>query len=137
MYFNLMKHFEFKNISYLGIDIVPNVIQKNIETYATQTINFDCQSITDYQVDSEFDLVLIKDVLQHLSSTNITKILQNTKHCKCVIVTNDYSVDNNNEISDGEYSSIDLLQSPYNLIGSYIFEWQSCNFLKKSLMVRL
>ncbi len=131
--FNLMMHFNFNKIEYVGIDIVDYIIVKNQQLYGISNIKFKCESITEYKMDNHYDLIILKDVFQHLSINNIKKILGNINKNKHVIITNDYSDNNNNnDINDGGYSSIDLLKFPYNKMGQFVFEWQSCFFLKKS-----
>jgi SAM-dependent methyltransferase len=128
--FNLMKHFDCIGIDYLGIDIVDHVILKNKQLYETTNIKFKCESLIDYSSDINFDLVLCKDVLQHLSYINIIKVL-NIKNYKYALYTNDFDDTINSDVEDGKYSAIDLSNPPYNITGEYTFEWQSCFFKKK------
>jgi 2-polyprenyl-3-methyl-5-hydroxy-6-metoxy-1,4-benzoquinol methylase len=134
--FNLMKHFNFTNRTYLGIDIVPYLIEDNNIKYGNCTIKFEATSILNYSFDECFDLIIIKDVFQHLSTDNVKHILSNIKNVKHIIITNDY-VDINTDISDGGYTPINLSTDPFNMLGEYIFEWQSCNFLKKTFKLKL
>jgi SAM-dependent methyltransferase len=128
--FNLMRHFDFVGIDYLGIDIVDHVILKNQQLYESVNIKFKSQSIIDYVGNVNFDLILCKDVLQHLSQTNVLKIL-NIKNYKYALYTNDFSGNVNNDVEDGTYSPIDLLKHPYNINCECVFEWQSCFFKKR------
>lgn len=128
--FNLMKHFDLTKINYLGIDIVDHIIIQNQQLYGNSNIKFKSESVVDYQNDVSVDLILCKDVLQHLSQTNILKVL-NIKNYKYALYTNDFSDDVNSDVEDGKYSAIDLSKSPYNVIGEYTFEWKSCFFKKR------
>ena len=128
--FNLMKHFNFTGIYYLGIDIVDHIIIQNQQLHGTSNIKFKSESVIDYLNDTHVDLILCKDVLQHLSQTNILKVL-NIKNYKYALYTNDFSDDVNSDVEDGKYSAIDLSKSPYNVIGEYTFEWKSCFFKKR------
>lgn len=124
--FNLMRHFDFTNINYKGVDIVEHIISQNINLYSSKNIKFEVNSICEYYNTEEFDLVICKDVLQHLSHDNINKILH-IKNYKYALYTNDYNSDVvNYKIEDGQYSPIDLSKDPYNMDGEYIFEWLSC-----------
>ena len=125
-----MRHFDFVGIDYLGIDIVDHVILKNQQLYESVNIKFKSQSIIDYVGNVNFDLILCKDVLQHLSQTNVLKIL-NIKNYKYALYTNDFSGNVNNDVEDGTYSPIDLLKHPYNINCECVFEWQSCFFKKR------
>jgi len=42
----------------------------------------------------------------------------------------------NADINDGGYTPIDLSIEPYNVKGEYIFEWQSCDTLKKCYLIK-
>lgn len=133
---NLMKHFDFSSLYYKGIDIVDCVIQTNIERYKRENVEFETSSITDYDFNVPFDLIICKDVLQHLSSTNVLKILGKIKNFKYSLFTNDFDETNfNNPILDGDYTAIDLKNSPYNALGEYVFEWKSFIFLKRTFLI--
>ena len=128
--FNLMKHFDFSKIDYIGIDIVDHVIIRNQQLYTNSNIKFKSESVLDYVNDTSVDLILCKDLLQHLSKESIFRIL-NIKNYKYALYTNDYSDANNSDVEDGNYSPIDLSKNPYNINGEYVFEWQSCFFKKR------
>lgn len=128
--FNLMKHFDFTNIDYIGIDIVDHIIVQNQHLYTESNIKFKSESLINYSNDISADLILCKDLLQHLSKTSIFHIL-NIKNYKYALYTNDYAEVNNSDVEDGNYSPIDLSKEPYNVTGEYIFEWQSCFFKKR------
>jgi len=128
--FNLMKHFNFTGIYYLGIDIVDHIIIQNQQLHGTSNIKFKSESVIDYLNDTHIDLILCKDLLQHLSKESIFRIL-NIKNYKYALYTNDYSDVNNSDVEDGNYSPIDLSKDPYNINGEYVFEWQSCFFKKR------
>ena len=57
------------NISYLGIDIVEELINKNILYYKSKNINFKCADILDYKTDKYYDLLLIRDLFLHIKIT--------------------------------------------------------------------
>lgn len=128
--FNLMRHFNFDGIVYHGVDVVDFVIQNNIQTYGTSNLTFESTSIVGYTPKQKYDLVLCKDVLQHLPTSDVADILRILTN-NLSLVTNDYSVGYNQNVQSGKYSPIDLNSPPYSMNGRYVFEWQSCTFFKK------
>ena len=63
--FLVMKHFEFNSDEkYEGLDCVDFLIDSHNENYSTDNIGFICQDIS-VDVPSGYDLVILKDVIQH------------------------------------------------------------------------
>src|SRR5690349_1094208 len=62
--------------TYLGIDIVGSVIEQNKQRFARPNVSFVCTNPLDENFDPpRGDLLLLKDVLQHLSNANVKKLL--------------------------------------------------------------
>jgi SAM-dependent methyltransferase len=128
--FNLMRHFNFDGIVYHGVDVVDFVIQNNIQKYGTPTLTFESASIINYTPKQKYDLVLCKDVLQHLPTNDVVSIL-NILTNNLSLVANDYAENCNQNVPAGKYSPVDLSKPPYSVAGQYVFHWQSCTFPKK------
>jgi SAM-dependent methyltransferase len=78
-----------KNLKYIGVDIVEDLIKRNRQQYETIDIKFHCLDIiTDDLPDAE--LCLIRQVLQHLSNSQIISILQKIKKYKYILITEHY-----------------------------------------------
>lgn len=127
--FNLMKHFNFDQLDYVGVDIVSHVIESNNKNYIKSNIKFLEYDITQYTSTYIFDLVILKDVLQHLSNDNILKILKNINFSKNIIFVNDYC-EENVDSTNGGYRPINLNNYPFNLNCKKLFEYNSCGFIK-------
>lgn len=113
----LHRHINLNNRKYIGVDIVNKVIQINKKKFEKNNITFECKNFLKDSI-PDSDLLIIKDVLQHLSNENILKffkILKNTKY-KYILITNDISKFNLNniDIPDGMYKPIDITREPYN-----------------------
>jgi SAM-dependent methyltransferase len=128
--FNLMKHIDFTNITYLGIDIVDSIINQNRQLYPN--LYFLCDDITLYNNMLDVDLYIIKDVLQHLSFNNIHKIIDNLPKNKYVLITNDITESENIDCNDGEYHNLQLNKPPFNLVINQELVFNSCDFLKRT-----
>lgn len=78
-------------IQYSGYDIVQNVVENNNKEYANENVTFFHQDIITSSSIKGYDLVIIKDVLQHLSDEHVIKILDSVLiNNKYVIIKNGY-----------------------------------------------
>ena len=113
----LHKHINLNNKKYLGIDIVDEVIKVNKKKYGNLKIDFLCNNFLKEKIPNA-DLIIVKDVLQHLSDENIKTFLNNIKNVKYkyLLITNDVSKFNLNyfDIPNGMYKPLDITKSPYN-----------------------
>lgn len=84
------KHIEISNnLSYVGIDIVPELITSNQQAHGSSNVRFICADAVEDEI-PEADIVIIKDVLQHLSNESVKLILSKSlAKAKILIVTND------------------------------------------------
>jgi hypothetical protein len=72
--------------NYIGVDCVDDLIENHKKKYATDEVHFECLDITrDVLPDGE--LCLIRQVLQHLSNSEILSVLNKCKKYPYVIVT--------------------------------------------------
>lgn len=124
----------YQNVDYLGIDIVPNVIEQNIKKFQRSNLKFELQDCTSYTSEKVFDMVIIKDVLQHLSYENCHKILHNVKY-KMLIVTNDLTAQNT-ECIDGDHRPLNITIDPFNLKSLFEFTFPSSPFRKHTVVTR-
>ena len=87
----IMKHFTFKdNEKYTGIDCVESVIDANNTKYNNSQISFKQKDIS-LDIPKGFDLIIIKDVIQHWDDETITPFLDKLlKHNKYVYSVNGY-----------------------------------------------
>lgn len=76
-------------ISYVGVDVVQSLIEDNRRKYASENVEFRCLNIVEDEL-PDADLCLIRQVLQHLSNAEISKILENCGKYKYLIVTEHY-----------------------------------------------
>lgn len=125
--------------SYLGVDIVQSVINENNKNYKTLKINF--QTITEEYQFPKVDLIVCKDVLQHLPNNQVDQILKKMINCsKFMVITNDILVDNEITNSDcviGKSRPIDLSQDPWNFSIQKKFTWEkSKNRLKETVLIK-
>lgn len=107
------------SIDYCGVDISTTVIQHNVIRYANKGVEFCCADIV---VDAlpEADLIVLRQVLQHLSNETIAKVLERVANYPNVIICDEIRPNveiPNVDIEDGganrvNYESSLLLEHP-------------------------
>jgi SAM-dependent methyltransferase len=61
--------------TYTGYDIVPEVIARNVESFQTDAVRFVCADFLAVPP-KEGDLLIVKDVLQHLSNASVMRFIE-------------------------------------------------------------
>tara|TARA_Y100001970_G_scaffold187707_1_gene228359 strand:+ start:158 stop:769 length:612 start_codon:yes stop_codon:yes gene_type:complete len=88
---NFSKFINFGDKEYLGIDCVKSVIENNIKNYENQNIRFIHKIVNDDYIPKGYDLIIIKDVIQHWTDEDILNYLnQILINNKFVFSTNGY-----------------------------------------------
>lgn len=117
-----------ENMTYTGLDVVKSVILKNKEKYPKYNFYHSNAILDDIPI---ADLILCKDVLQHLTNEQVKKITNKIKkNCKYAIITNDVEHTlvkmknfTNIDIAVGEGRFLRLQDSPFNLQGEDLLEY--------------
>lgn len=104
---------------FIGIDIVPELIQKNIENYGGENIKFQCKDIINSYL-PKGDLLLCRDCLVHLSYENILQFFSNFKKSKITYLltttfTNKDRVNKDVIVNKGTWRPLNLQNAPFNL----------------------
>ncbi len=121
--FNIGKELVKYTKKYVAVDIVTNLIAYNKEKFKAENLEFHCMDIAVNDLPSG-DCALLRQVLQHLSNTEIQSIVSKLTHFKYVILTEhlpegDFTP--NKDIISGQgtrlkkQSGINLLAPPFNL----------------------
>jgi len=122
--FVLGQEYNLAGISYLGLDVSELIISKN-SIYENPLIKFIAADAEFFQF-PESDLVLIKDVFQHLPNNSIVRIFERVMTtARYILICNDYtnSDEINQDIEVGGWRGIDLLSEPFS------FDLESvCNY---------
>ena len=112
---------------YVGLDVVEGLVKRNIEKYANEDVDFRAIDITNDDL-PEGDVVFIRQVLQHLSNSEIEKIVTKLlTSYRFIVLTEHLPVDSfvpnmdkprgfqvRLELEDGA-SGIVLTEPPFNL----------------------
>lgn len=108
---------------YTAIDIVSDLIKHNKDIFKADNLEFKCLDIALDELPTG-DCILLRQVLQHLSNTEVKNIANKLANFKYVILTEHLPEGNflpNKDIISGQgirikkQSGIDILASPFNL----------------------
>lgn len=105
----------------MGVDIVPELIAYNCQSFANENIEFIDGDIRTQSM-PKADLLLCKDVLQHWDIQSIRTFLsRNLTRYRYALITNDVASIHmkaelvNSEIPFGHWQSLDLERAPFGL----------------------
>ena len=102
---------------YVGLDVVPSVIERNEQRYARENVQFRLISPSKIDAYPASDLIICKDVLQHLSNEHVDLVLMRMENAKYAIITNDHALDNR-ENQNGDTRPLDVTAPPFHLIAT-------------------
>jgi len=108
---------DWAEASYLGVDIASDVIEADRKKHEKGKITFRVGDITEELPAA--DLLISKDVLQHLSNALVEKFIRNNlkrSKYKWVILTNDRGGANGDTVPGG-YRAINLAAPPFDVKG--------------------
>lgn len=121
---------DWGGIKYIGIDVVESVIHNNQLRYASSSISF-LRMDAAHQNIPEADLLIVKEVLQHLPNKDILSILAKAQSYSFAIFVNDIShhvrgtwkqlwrwqpiCPINTDIEPGGYRLLSLCEPPFSL----------------------
>ena len=74
---------------YIGIDVVPGLVERNQRLFASDRVSFMCADIAE-QTLPEAELCLLRQVLQHLSNDEIARTLKGLRPFRYVLVTDHF-----------------------------------------------
>ena len=101
------------------------MIAANRECFGSATIQFDVvNAITDLP---SADLVICKDVLQHLPLADVAALLRYFRQrCRFALVTNDIypAVATNEDIAPGGWRALRLDQPPFNEVALVVLQYE-------------
>lgn len=117
--FNWMKHVQLKkNMTYIGVDIVPELVKNNQNTYGNEQY---CFTLGDIAKDHlpKADILFCRDCLFHLSNKDIYLVFKNFVESDISLLLTSTHVNNgsfiNKDIFSGDFRLIDLFSEPFCL----------------------
>lgn len=105
-------------VSYLGVDIVSELIQRNNRLYKSKKVNFAVLDLTKDPI-PQSDLIICRDVLFHLANKEIFATLHNLVASKSryFLITSHVPDESykNEDIETGDFRRVDLFGDPFFL----------------------
>lgn len=114
---------DWSNVNYTGVD-VSFVVLENTKQYARPGVQF---MLADAVADPlpSADLLIMKDVIQHWSNSDILKFLPKLQGFRRALITNGFPSQwahrINQDIPAGMFRPVDLTLDPFKIRGSYIY----------------
>ena len=124
--FNWMKkliQLNKKITSYCGLEIVDEIVKKNIISYSNDKIKFIHSDIMQDTIPKNFDLVIIRDFFIHISNNDIKKVINKVKqsNVKYVAIGTLSNIEINRDLKAyGHHRSINIEKQPFNLKKPYL-----------------
>jgi hypothetical protein len=125
--FNWMQHVNMRGVTYLGGDIVPEIIEQNNHKYGDSTTSFQVLDIVENKI-PKVDMIFIRDLFIHCTLDLIVKSLHNIVNsgCSYIFLTQDtldsrYPPEGNVELErakDGvsyEFRFLNMTLAPFHL----------------------
>ena len=121
--FNIGSQLVKSTKKYIAIDIVEELIIRNKKLYKEDNLEFYCLDIAKDDFPSG-DCIILRQVLQHLSTAEIQSIVQKLKAYKYIVLTEHLPLGDfisNKDIISGQgirlkqNSGVNLLETPFNL----------------------
>jgi len=105
--------------SYLGIDIVCGIVQRDRSLYESDKVKFMCKNLNDIseEVYQDFDAVIIRDVFVHLPLADVAAMIDKLRlgNIQYLFSSTFLGWGTNVDISAGRWRPINLLKEPFNL----------------------
>lgn len=118
------RYLDWSGIDYLGLDVVPAVIDANNRQFSADNIRFELFQAPERLPPA--DLLLCKDVLQHLPNRLVKAYLAAFRgKYKYALVTNDEEPAElqNTDIEVGGWRTLRLDRAPFLEMGAVVFSW--------------
>ncbi len=96
------------------------MIEKNIQKYQKENIKFILYD-GNFDYIQPADLLICKDVLQHLPNSKILDFLAILPRFKYALIVNDIGDKVNEDILTSDYRAIDITKEPFNLNAKKVF----------------
>ena len=114
--FNWFSKINLKQVKYLGIDIVEEVVNSNQRVHGSSSVSFQRGNIINAKIDS-CDLIICRDLFIHFSNEDIFLSLLNliNSQARYILTTSFVDRPNNKDILTGQFRPLNLIKSPFNL----------------------
>ena len=129
---------DWSGIQYTGYDVVKSVVDKNTELFGADNIKFVHGNALFVDL-PKADLLLCKDVLQHLPNKAISLLIKKFYSFPYCLITNDVDpityTSNNPDFQCGDFRGIDLAKAPFCVPGRNALIYRSGDGIKTVFLI--
>jgi hypothetical protein len=113
---NWRQHTAIDLDAYIGVDIVPTLIEENRRRFPHPNWRFELADLVEDDL-PRGDAVLCRDALIHLSLADILRALSNIRRsgAKYLLATSHETINANTDVTTGGWRSVNLMLAPFNL----------------------
>ena len=113
---NWRQHTAIDLDAYIGVDIVPTLIEENRRRFPHPNWRFELADLVEDDL-PRGDAVLCRDALIHLSLAEILRALSNIRRsgAKYLLATSHETISANTDVTTGGWRSVNLMLAPFNL----------------------
>ncbi len=125
--FNWMENISLNLSSYIGGDIVQEIIDSNNRNYSNEIRSFVKLDITKDPL-PKVDLIFCRDCFVHLSNDDILKAIENIKksQAKLFMTTTFTACRSNEDIVTGDWRILNLMKKPFNFPKATLILNENC-----------
>ena len=122
--FNWAKHLleNNKNLEYLGLDIVNDIIKSNKKLYSSKKVNFICSDVLIEDIPQNYDLIILRDFFIHIKNNDIDIMINKIKssRCKYFAINNFPNLEKNTDVKGyGHHRFVNIEIEPYKLNNAF------------------
>jgi SAM-dependent methyltransferase len=130
-----MRRVDLAGKRYLGVDVASSVIEANLRTFGRDHVRFQTLDACEEDL-PEADLIIMKDVVQHLPDECVQTILDRiARRCRWALITHDHAEQNTGQdIQIGGWRPINVLAPPFNFPGVTLGIWNGKHITLSSFM---
>jgi SAM-dependent methyltransferase len=125
---------DWRGAEYRGYDVVSAVIEANTKAFGRPGVSFHGYDGDPRKLPSA-DLLIVKDVLQHLSDDRINATLAELPRYRYALLTNCVNVSGetlNADVADGGFRPLDLRKAPFSLDAAEVYSFTDARRWPKS-----
>ena len=125
--------FNDSSIKYIGVDVVESLISEHLTNFPEK--QFLCKDITIFYDIDNVDIIIIRDVIFHLTNTEILSIFNNIKNkFKFIIITSCRNSVNTDNFNKWHFSEKNIHIEPFNKSQNFFIKINEPFFKRNALI---
>jgi len=119
------RYVNWEGVQYVGLEVVPSLVKRNNDRFASPNVRF-AEAPESPDAIPRSDLLLVKDVLQHLTTEAIEDFIEKAlPRARYALITNNVVPEEyqNGEITLGSFRPLDLRKPPFLLRATAVYSF--------------